>query len=62
MSHIMRIREWIVLGITNTIAFATLVTLDQLNCAGAVGIGFAINELIDLDPTSSRSNALTKKE
>lgn len=56
MGHMFRLREWIVLFITNTLSFAALIYSDQLNFASAVAVGFALNELVDLDPTSSRSS------
>lgn len=61
LAHVFRLREWIVLGITNTLSFAGLIYMDQLSFVSAVSIGFVLNELVDLDPTSSRSNALTTK-
>lgn len=58
--HVLRLKEGAYVWIANTLAFAALIYGDQLNFASAVGIGFALNELVDLDPTSSRSNM--KKE
>lgn len=58
MDHVMRLREWVVLFITNSLSFAALIHMGQLSFVSAVSVGFVLNELTDLDPTSSRSNAL----
>lgn len=51
----------IVLG-SNTLAFIALIYGGQLNFVSAVSVGFALNELVDLNPASSRSSSLVKKE
>lgn len=51
----------IVLG-SNTLSFIALIYADQLNFVSAVSVGFVLNELVDLNPASSRSNALMLKE
>jgi len=45
---------------TNTIAFALLIENDSLNFIAAVSIGYALNDLADLNPQGSRSSSLTK--
>lgn len=59
-SQIFRLREWIVLFITNTLSFVALIYSGQLNFVSAVAVGFALNELVDLDPTSSRSTSVVQ--
>lgn len=51
----------IVLG-SNTLAFVALIYGGQLNFVSAVSVGFALNELVDLNPASNRSASLVKKE
>jgi hypothetical protein len=43
---------------SNTLAFITLIQLDQLNFMAAIGIGYALNSLSDLLPAGSRSDGV----
>jgi hypothetical protein len=57
-SHFARLADFFVVWGTNTLSFIALIYSGQLNFVSAVTVGFALNELIDLNPASSRSNAL----
>lgn len=49
LDYYLTIETFITLG-TNLLAFGGLIMTDSLNWTGAVGIGFALNHLSDLNP------------
>jgi hypothetical protein len=42
--------ETIAMMIANLLAFAVLISIDQLNIAAAIGVGYGTNSLVDLLP------------
>ncbi len=42
--------ETVAMLIANLLAFAVLISLDQLNIAAAIGVGYGTNSLVDLLP------------